>query len=45
MPKYYNRVLLLKNTDAYWAAKNPLLLDGEVILVSFDNGEVRIKVG
>ena len=45
MPKYYNKVPFIKNTETYWETLNPILLDGEVILISDDDGSVRIKVG
>ena len=46
MPKFYNKVPFAKNTNSYWAEINPVLLDGEVILVSNDNdNSIRLKVG
>ena len=45
MPKFYNKVPFIKKSDSYWSSLNPILLDGEIILVSDDDGGVRIKVG
>ena len=34
-----------KDTAANWTANNPVLLNGEIILIDTDNGELRAKVG
>lgn len=34
-----------RDTSANWTSHNPVLLDGEVIIVDTDSGEVRYKVG
>ena len=39
------RIRNKKDTAANWESKNPVLLDGEVILVEGGNGEVQMKVG
>lgn len=38
------RVQLLKNTDAYFSAKNPVTLNGEIYLVMVEDG-IKIKIG
>lgn len=40
----YTRVHHHKDTDESWRASNPVILDGEVILVDID-GKIRQKVG
>lgn len=45
MPKYYNKVPFTKQSETYWRELDPILMDGEVVLVSDDVGGVRIKVG
>ena len=45
MPKYYNKVPFIKKTDAQWSSLNPILLDGEVILVTTEDDNIRLKVG
>ena len=44
MPNIYTRVHHRKDTDESWSNSNPVLLDGEVILVAID-GKIRQKVG
>jgi len=44
MANIYTRVHHRKDTDESWSASNPVLLDGEVILVSIEN-KIRQKVG
>lgn len=34
-----------KDTSANWTSKNPVLLDGEIIIVYTDAGGVRLKIG
>lgn len=34
-----------KDTSANWTSANPTILDGEIIMVVTDSGEVRKKVG
>lgn len=45
MPKYYNKVPFIKKTDADWTSLNPILMDGEIILVTGEDEIVRLKVG
>ena len=45
MPKYYNKVPFIKKSDAQWSSLNPILLDGEVILVTTEDENIRLKVG
>ena len=34
-----------RDTNANWTSNNPILLDGEVIIIYTDSGETRFKVG
>jgi len=44
--KTYNyRTRLKRDTSSNWTANDPLLLDGEMILVDTAEGELRIKIG
>ena len=36
---------LSRDTSANWTASDPVLLDGEIIIVDTDSGDVRYKVG
>lgn len=45
MNEYEARVCSKRDTDANWAAKNPVLLDGEIIVVRMTDGTVRTKTG
>ena len=39
------RVQSKRDTSANWTVNNPVLLDGEVIIVDTNSGDVRFKVG
>ena len=39
------RIKQKKDTEANWEAINPILLDGEMILVVTDEGDIRTKIG
>ena len=39
------RVKHKRDTSTNWTSNNPVLLDGEIILVDTANGELRFKVG
>lgn len=41
----YVRVHNKKDTSVNWETLNPILLDGEIILVACEEGEIRLKVG
>lgn len=45
MPTIYSRVHNKKDTSVNWDDLNPVLLDGEIILVACEDGEIRLKVG
>lgn len=32
-----------RDTESNWQSKNPILLNGEIILVDMNNGELRAK--
>lgn len=34
-----------RDTEANWEKKNPLILDGEIIVVTTTSGETRVKIG
>lgn len=39
------RIKQKRDTSANWTQKNPVLLNGEIIVVDTDNGDVRFKIG
>ena len=39
------RIKNRRDTDANWISKNPVLLDGEIILVKDGEGNTRLKIG
>lgn len=39
------RIQLKRDTSANWTANNPVILNGEIIIVDTANGEVRTKTG
>lgn len=39
------RIKHKKDTNANWGTNNPVLLNGEIVLVVMDSGEIRMKVG
>lgn len=44
--KIFNiRVKNKRDTEANWESKNPVLLDGEIIIVTTTSGDTRFKVG
>lgn len=44
--KIFNtRVKNKRDTEANWKSKNPVLLDGEIIIVTTTSGDTRFKVG
>lgn len=44
--KIFNiRVKNKRDTEANWKKKNPVLLDGEIIIVTTTSGDIRFKVG
>ena len=44
--KTYNaRVQSKRDKSANWTSENPVLLDGEIIIVDTSNGETRFKIG
>jgi len=46
MEKEYNaRVRNKRDTEANWTANNPVLLDGEIVLVDMAAGGIRTKIG
>ena len=45
MAEYESRIKLKRDTSANWTEKDPVLLDGEVIIVKTANGSTRKKVG
>ena len=42
---FHTRVKNKRDTEANWKSKNPVLLDGEIIIVTTTSGDTRFKVG
>lgn len=45
MVTFNSRISNKKDTSENWEANNPILLNGELIIVIEDSGEIRFKVG
>lgn len=45
MAEFNARIRQKRDTSANWTAKDPILLDGEIIIVDTASGSVRKKVG
>ena len=43
--EFLGRIRHKKDTSANWTSKNPVLLDGELIMVTTNSGETRFKIG
>ena len=43
--QYQVKVKWRRDTSANWTAKDPILLDGEIIIVDTASGETRFKIG
>ena len=43
--QFNSRIKWKRDTSANWTANNPVLLDGEIIIVDTNAGETRFKVG
>lgn len=43
--EYLSRVKFKRDTSSNWTNENPILLNGEIILVDTDSGELRAKIG
>lgn len=43
--KFDARIQWKRDTSANWTAQNPVLLNGEIIIVDTDSGETRFKIG
>lgn len=44
--KQFNaRIRWKRDTSANWTTNNPVLLNGEIIIVDTDSGEMRFKIG
>lgn len=42
---YNTRIKLKRDTEANWTRKNPVLLDGEMVIVKTTDGKTRKKIG
>ena len=42
---YNTRIKLKRDTEGNWTSKNPILLDGEMIIVKTNDGKIRKKIG
>ena len=45
MVTFNTRISLKKDTSSNWTQNNPVLLDGEIIIVTTNAGDVRMKIG
>ena len=45
MVEYAARLKHKRDTSANWTAKDPVLLNGEIIFVDTSAGDIRVKVG
>lgn len=45
MVTFNTRISLKKDTSSNWTQNNPVLLDGEMIIVATNAGDVRMKIG
>lgn len=45
MSNFNTRIKLKRDTAVNWTVNNPVLLNGEIILIDTDSGELRAKVG
>lgn len=43
--EFNTRIKFKRDTSSNWTNKNPVILNGEIILVDTDSGELRVKVG
>ena len=43
--EFNTRIKFKRDTSSNWTNKNPIILNGEIILVDTDSGELRAKVG
>lgn len=43
--EFLTRIQMKRDTSSNWVVNNPVLLDGEVVIVDTDAGDVRYKVG
>ena len=43
--EFNTRIKFKRDTSSNWTNKNPVILNGEIILVDTDSGELRAKVG
>lgn len=43
--EYLSRVKFKRDTSSNWTQYNPVLLNGEIILIDTDSGELRAKIG
>lgn len=43
--EFNTRIQFKRDTSSNWTNKNPIILNGEIILVDTDSGELRAKIG
>lgn len=43
--EFNTRIKFKRDTSSNWTNKNPIILNGEIILIDTDSGELRAKVG
>lgn len=45
MVTFNSRIQLKQDTSSNWTLNNPVILDGELIIVKTNSGETRFKIG
>ena len=43
--EFFTRIKMKRDTSSNWTNNNPIILNGEIILVDTGNGELRLKIG
>ena len=43
--EFNTRIKFKRDTSSNWTNKNPIILNGEIILIDTDSGELRAKIG
>ena len=43
--QFFTRIQFKRDTRANWTSNNPIILNGEIILVDTSAGELRAKIG
>lgn len=43
--QFQSRICNKRDTETNWIRSNPILLNGEIVIVDTDNGKIRMKIG